>query len=213
MLAALIALPAFAVLPIQRRVVAAVPAAPGASPRRGVPAAGWFGAGTALVIAAVAVALHDHPSWLPAYLYLAVLGTWLAVIDARVHRLPDHLVLPSYPVLAALFGLAALITGDGDRLTRGAVAGAVVLMIFWVLHRLPGAGLGRGDVKLSGLLGGALGWLGWPSVLFGLFVGIVLGGLWALALLAARRVGRHDRVAYGPHLLAGTLLAVLAWAL
>ncbi|THJ75108.1 prepilin peptidase, partial [Candidatus Frankia alpina] len=55
----------------------------------------------------------------------------------------------------------------------------------------------------------ALGWLSWPSVVFGMFAGMVLGGVGAFALLAARRVGWHDHLAYGPFLLAGALLAVL----
>ncbi|WP_462186055.1 MULTISPECIES: prepilin peptidase [unclassified Frankia] len=208
-LSVLIALPALAALPFGRRVVAGVPAVPGEAPHREVPGAVALGAVTVLVATAVTVALHDHPSWLPAYVYLAVVGVWLAVIDLRVHRLPDHLVLPSYPVLAGLFGLAALVTAEPDRLLRAGVAAAAVWMIFLGVHCLPRAGLGRGDVKVSGLLGGALGWLGWPSVVFGLFAGVVLGGLWASALLVAGRVGRHDRIAYGPFLLAGTLLAVL----
>jgi leader peptidase (prepilin peptidase)/N-methyltransferase len=108
-----------------------------------------------------------------------------------------------------LFGLAALLDGSGERLVRGLLAGAAVWLAFATLYKLPGEGLGRGDVKLSGLLGGALGWLGWPSVAAGLVLGVVLAGVWALVLLATRRAGRTDQIAYGPHLLAGTWIAIL----
>ncbi|WP_101832723.1 prepilin peptidase [Frankia canadensis] len=197
-------------LPVGRRVVAGVPAAGGEAPRRPVPAAWVLGVVTVVGVGAVTAVLWRHPAWLPAYDYLAVLGVWLAAIDLRVHRLPDQLVLPSYPVLAVLFGFAALVEGDAGRLARGAVAGAVCWLAFLALHRLPGGGFGRGDVKLVGLLGAGLGWLGWGCVVLGLFAGVVLGGVVALGLLAARRVGRRDRLAYGPFLLAGTLIAVLA---
>ncbi|KJE21300.1 type IV leader peptidase [Frankia torreyi] len=210
-LSVLIALVALAVaVPVGHRVVAGVLPPDGDEPRHAAPGTAALGIAAAVVVAAVTAALHRHPGWLPAYLYLSVVGVWLAVADLRVHRLPDLLVLPSYPVLAALLGLAALVDGAPGRLLRVAIAGAACWLAFLALYRLPGAGLGRGDVKLVGLLGGALGWLGWPSVVFGMFAGVVLGGVAALVLLAARRARWHDRLAYGPFLLAGTLLAVLA---
>ncbi|MCM3925746.1 prepilin peptidase [Frankia sp. AiPs1] len=210
-LSLLMALVALAVaMPVGHRVVAGVPAPDGAEPHRAAPGRVALGIATTVVVAAVTTVLHRHPGWLPAYLYLGVVGVWLAAIDVRVHRLPDHLVLPSYSVLAVLFGAAALVDDAPDRLLRAVLAGAACWLAFLALYRLPGAGLGRGDVKLVGLLGGALGWLGWSSVVFGMFAGVVLGGVAALVLLAARRAGWHDRLAYGPFLLTGTLLAVLA---
>lgn len=209
-LSVLIALVALVIgVPVGHRVVAGVPPPDGGEPRRAAPGAAALGIGTAAVVAAVTIALYRHPGWLPAYLYLSVVGVWLAAIDVRVHRLPDHLVLPAYPALVALFGAAALVDDAPGRLLRAVLAGAACWLVFLTLHRLPGSGLGRGDLKLVGLLGGALGWLSWPSVVFGMFAGMVLGGVGALALLAARRVGWHDHLAYGPFLLAGALLAVL----
>ncbi|MCM3887485.1 prepilin peptidase [Frankia sp. R82] len=191
------------------RVVAAFPAPAPEQPRRDAPGARPLAAATAVTVAAVVTALHRHPSWVPAYAWLAVLGVWLAVIDLRVHRLPDPLVLPSYPVVALLLGLAALVDDTPGRLLRAGVAGLVCWTVFLVLHRLPGDGFGRGDVKLAGLLGLALGWLGWPSVLLGMVAGVALGGVVVLGLLVTRRVHRRDRLAYGPFLLGGALLAVL----
>jgi leader peptidase (prepilin peptidase)/N-methyltransferase len=211
-LALLIALPALLTVPAMRGLVGRFGPVDGEPPRREIPSTAAFAAVTAVVVAAVAVAVHRHLAWLPAYLYLAVAGVVLAVIDIRVHRLPDRIVLPSYPVLAALFGVAALVDGDGGRWLRGVLAAAGVWLLFAVAALLPGGGLGRGDVKLSGLLAGALGWLGAGSVVVGFAAGIAIAGLWAGALLISGRAGPHDRIAYGPHLLLGTLLAVLAGA-
>ncbi len=47
--------------------------------------------------------------------------------------------------------------------------------------------MGFGDVKLAGVLGMYLGYLGWAHVFAGTFAAFLLGGLWSLALLAARR--------------------------
>jgi leader peptidase (prepilin peptidase)/N-methyltransferase len=194
------------------RLAGAFRPVPGEPPRRDVPGTATFTLLTVVVVASLGYVLHDHLSWLPAYLYLGVLAVVLVVVDVRVHRLPDQLVIPSYPVLALLFGIAALADAESGRLLRGALAAAVVSVGFAALHLLADGGLGRGDVKLSGLLAGALGWLGWPQVALGLVAGVLLAGLWALLLLATGRAGRADRIAYGPHLMAGTWLAVLLTA-
>ncbi|MCK9897467.1 A24 family peptidase [Frankia sp. AgB32] len=209
-LAALIALGVLAVaVPLGPGVVARVPPPPGAAPHRDAPGPRRLRLATVLAVVVVAGALYRHPSWLLAYAYLTVLGVWLAAVDLRVHRLPDHLVLPAYPALAVLFGFAALVDAAPGRLARAGVAAAGSWLAFWVLHRVSRGGLGRGDVKLAGLLGGALGWLGWPSVAGGFCAGVLVGGLCALALLAVGRVGRHDRLPYGPFLLVGAWYAVV----
>jgi leader peptidase (prepilin peptidase)/N-methyltransferase len=183
--------------------------AAGAAGVPGPPSLGLHLLTTAGVAVAVAVALRAHPAWLPAYLYLAGVGVALAIVDLRVHRLPDVLTLPSYPVLAALFGLAAAFDGGSGRWVRAVIAGGIVWLLFAALWMMPGGGLGYGDVKLSGLIGAALGWLGWGSVPVGLLIAMIAAGAVAAALLVSGRANRHSRIAYGPYLLAGTLAAIL----
>jgi leader peptidase (prepilin peptidase)/N-methyltransferase len=71
------------------------------------------------------------------------------------------------------------------------------------------AGMGFGDVKLSGVLGLYLGWLGWGVWAAGLFLGFLIGGLYGIALLLRGRGGRKTAVPFGPFMLLGVLLAVL----
>lgn len=146
---------------------------------------------------------------LPAYLWLAAVGVTLAVIDFDCLRLPDRLTLTSVPV-----GLALLaVPGDWPVLLRAVVAGAVTAAAALLFAlAAPGGGLGLGDVKLLGVLGLFLGWLGWPTLLLGVLVGFTLGALAAITLLAARRAGRRDHLAYGPWLIAGALVATITGA-
>jgi leader peptidase (prepilin peptidase)/N-methyltransferase len=74
------------------------------------------------------------------------------------------------------------------------------------------AGLGWGDVKLSGVLGLYLGWLGPAALVTGLFLGYLTAAMAGLALLTMRRASRKSHLAFGPFLLAGTLAAVLLMA-
>jgi leader peptidase (prepilin peptidase)/N-methyltransferase len=164
---------------------------------------------TAAVLAVLAARLGPVPA-LPAYCYLGVAGVALAVIDARYKRLPDALTLPSYPVALVLLGAAALGAPDGGRRFLTALIGLAAAWLFFVLQALiyP-AGIGWGDVKLSGLLGLYLGWLGLGTLVTGLVLGYVLAAVAGLALLAARRATRRSQVPFGPFLLAGTLAAIV----
>ena len=137
-----------------------------------------------------------------------VVGARLSVIDWRTHRLPDRIVLPSYPAAVLLLGTAAGTAGDWQRIPGMLGGGAVLLVAFAALHLLHPQGLGFGDVKLAGLLGLYLGFAGWDELWRGPVLAVVLGGGWSLVLLAARRVTLRSAVAFGPFLVAGAALGL-----
>ena len=160
----------------------------------------------AVVLGAVGAAFGAAPE-LPAYLWLGAVGLTLAVIDLDCQRLPDRLTLPSYPV-----GLALLaVPGDWDALWRAVLAAAVTGGAALLLALIaPGGGLGLGDVKLLGVLGLFLGWLGWAELALGIALGFTIGALAAVGLLVLRRAGLKDQMAFGQWLIAGALVAVVA---
>jgi leader peptidase (prepilin peptidase)/N-methyltransferase len=65
-------------------------------------------------------------------------------------------------------------------------------------------------VKLAPTLGLALGWLSWPAVAVGLFSAFMLGGVAGLGAMAVLRLSRKALLPFGPWLVAGALLGVLA---
>jgi leader peptidase (prepilin peptidase)/N-methyltransferase len=143
------------------------------------------------------------------YCVLGALGVALAAIDLQVQRLPDRLTLPAYPALIALLGVAAIIGHQAWPLARALIGGLALGGAYLVLGLLRPGGIGGGDIKVAGLAGLALGWLGWRTELGGAALGFVLAGVAGLALLAARRVTLRSHISYGPFLIAGTLLALL----
>jgi leader peptidase (prepilin peptidase)/N-methyltransferase len=144
-----------------------------------------------------------------AYGAFAVLSVVLAVIDVRTHRLPDRLVLPAYPVAAVLLTASALLRGEPGRLVAVAGGGAVLFLFYLGLRMLRPGAMGGGDVKLAGVVGAMLGYLGWDAVLGGTLAGFVFGGLFALVLLIARRARSSSAVAFGPWMLLGAWAAIL----
>lgn len=145
---------------------------------------------------------------LPAYLYLAAIAVALTMIDIDVRRLPNAIVLPSYLVGAALFAPAVLIDGDWASAARALIAMAALFAAYFALAFAYPGGMGFGDVKLAGLLGLYLGWLGWNSVLVGTFAAFVLGGFVGVALLITRRADRKSAIPFGPYMLAGAFVAL-----
>ncbi|GGB94086.1 prepilin peptidase [Cellulomonas carbonis] len=167
-------------------------------------------AGTAVVFGLVA--WHVGPSWaLAAYLYLGAVAVALALIDLDVHRLPDAIVLPSYPVVLALLALASWNPGgetDWPALLRAAIGGVVLFVAYFALAVAYPAGMGFGDVKLAGVLGMGLAWLGWGSLAIGGFAAFLLGGLYSLGLLATRRATRKSGIPFGPWMLLGAAVGM-----
>ncbi len=147
---------------------------------------------------------------LPAYVYLAVAGVAMGFIDVALHRLPNVFTLRSYPAVAALLTAASLVVGESVRLV-GLLVGLVVMGgLYLLLYVIYPAGMGFGDVKLSGVLGMALGFLSIRALFWGLTAGFLLGAVVSLVVLALQRSrDLKTNVPFGPSMLVGALLAVL----
>jgi leader peptidase (prepilin peptidase)/N-methyltransferase len=142
------------------------------------------------------------------HLGLAVVGLCLIVIDARTHRLPNRIVLPTLGSLILLVMVEALATADVERLVRS-LLGALALGAFYAVLRLASKqGMGGGDVKLAAVIGLVLAWHGWSTLLIGAAAAFLFGALHALVLMALRRATRHTRIAFGPWMIIAAALAV-----
>ena len=163
--------------------------------------------GTAVLFAAVAV--WCGLSWaLPAYLYLAAISVALSAIDLDVRRLPDKIVLPSYVVALVLLLLPSIAEGRWDAYLRAALTGVGLFAFYFLLALIYPAGMGFGDVKLSGVLGIYLGWYSWGLAILATFVAFLLGAVVGVVVMVRTREGRRTKVPFGPFMLVGTFLAL-----
>ncbi len=153
----------------------------------------------------------DGLVWLlPLLLVLGSAGIALFFIDLEHHRLPDAIVLPLYPVTVAGLVLAGAMSGRwavGSALVGGAIW-LVVIGGLWLVTG--GRGMGFGDVKLAPVLGVTLGWVGVSAAAVGLLVAFGTGAVVGLALMAARRAGRKSALPFGPFLLIGAAVGLVA---
>lgn len=150
------------------------------------------------------------PGLLPLLLVLGAAGVALWMIDLDHHRLPDAIVLPLYPVTLVGLVTAGIIEQRWSLASAGIGIGVwtAVVGVPWLISG--GRGMGFGDVKLAPVLGATLGWVAVSAAVTGLLAAFVLGASVGLALLVAGRAGRRTQVPFGPFLLAGALVGLLA---
>lgn len=162
---------------------------------------------TAVVFGATAARLGED--WaLPAFLYLCAVAVALSLIDLDTKKLPDRLTLPSYVVGTVLLGAAALADGESGRLVRALLGMAALYAFYFLLVLVYPKGMGFGDVKLAGVLGLYLGYLGWPTWTVGTGLGFFLGGIFGAVAMAVGKATRKTNVPYGPFMVLGAFLAI-----
>ncbi|MDE0652400.1 MAG: prepilin peptidase [bacterium] len=144
-------------------------------------------------------------------------GAWLAVLailswhDLRTRRILTAVVNPATAVgIVALAGMAWR-SGTPLRLGIAAATGAAAYGAFAVLHAINPDGLGYGDVRLSGLMGLFLGWLGPAAMATAALTGAVGAAVVALAVSARRRDLRAT-LPFGPFLAGGAVAVALLHA-
>lgn len=147
---------------------------------------------------------------LPAYLYLAAVGVALALIDYDVKRLPDPLTLPSYPVGLVLLGIASGVHHNGWSFARALIGMAALFAFYFTVAFIAPRGMGFGDVKLSGVIGLYLAWLGWGELAVGAFAAFVVGAVVGVGAMLVTGGGRKMKIPFGPFMLVGALIGIFA---
>ena len=161
----------------------------------------------------VTVALRFGWSWTTPAVDAFVAGLLaLACIDLERYLLPKRVVYPTAVISAVFLVVGAAREDQWHRLAIAAVGGAIAFGLFFALNWINPRWLGFGDVRLAGVIGLVLGWLGLPYLLIGLLAANLAGLAVAGVLLAAGRMQRDTPIPYGVFLSAGSVVAVLAGA-
>jgi len=169
---------------------------------------------TAVIFVVVALRLdqQDQLAALPAMLYFAAMGISLSMIDLDVGRLPNAIVYPSYPVVALLLAIAAVIQRNPEALLRAGIGGTALFAAYFALAYLYPAGMGFGDVKLAGIVGAVLGFISYPVLVVGAFAAFALGCVVGMGKIASHRGTAASSIAFGPFMIAGALLSLFVGA-
>ncbi len=132
-----------------------------------------------------------------------------SIIDYTTHRLPRGVTFRAAIIGGPLLALAAINLDDNGRIGVMFASFIVTLVLFALLAALSKGGIGGGDVRLAPVLAMFLGWLGASHVYIGLGSGFILGGIAAAGMLITRRASASTRIAFGPFLCIGAVIALL----
>jgi leader peptidase (prepilin peptidase)/N-methyltransferase len=171
-------------------------------------------------IAFVLLAWRLNSPWtLPAYCVLAAGLVAISAIDVEHMRIPSPIIYVTAGLGVPLLVLASGGTHHWSALLSALIGGAAAYGAFFALFFAVPKGIGFGDVRLAGLCGGFLGWIGYREVAAGFLLSFIIAGVPAAILLALHKVQRRTQLPFGPFIAAGTFLTVLfahsivhAWA-
>jgi len=125
----------------------------------------------------------------------------IAGIDLEHHKVLNILVFPA--IALGLIMIPVMHIADFWSYLGGAGLGFGVLFLIAILA--PGS-MGMGDVKMIIFLGLTVGF---PEIIIVLFTAFILGGLVSGILLALKKLGPKDQVAFAPYLALGGFITML----
>ncbi len=161
----------------------------------------------AALFAATAVRFgFDYP--LAAYLVLGGALLALSAIDFGHKLLPSKIIFPTGYAVALLLLLAALAEAEPRRIVWSAIGAAGSFALFFALHVVSPNGMAYGDVRLSFVLGMAVGWLGLGLVPLFLFVAFLTSAVVGLLYAVVTRKGLKASIPFGPFLALGAEVAI-----
>lgn len=148
--------------------------------------------------------------------YLFSITCFLIVIfvyDLKHYIIPDKILYPAIGVVV-LYRVVEFwilshwnLIGHWQTLFAPLFSAILAFLFFLAIFLVTrGRGLGFGDVKFAFFMGL---FLGWPSILAGLFLSWILGGIIGVGLLVTRKKGLKSQIPFGPFLVVGTFIAML----
>ncbi|GKU26419.1 prepilin peptidase [Clostridium folliculivorans] len=137
------------------------------------------------------------------FLILAVFLIVIAFIDFNTQ---DVYAVTTYPCL--FIGVAFILIDKfylhSDIMTYliGLVVGVGVIGLIVILT----GAMGTGDIEIAAICGI---YLGWSNTLITIFFAFIIGAIIGVLLIALKKKGRKDPIAFGPFLAIGTMIAML----
>jgi leader peptidase (prepilin peptidase) / N-methyltransferase len=147
-------------------------------------------------------------AWLAvSYAVLLIIGVAQSYVDITTHRVYVAVTRFAGAWMAVMLGAHALLFGEATAIVRMVVAAAVMWVGFRLLARGADDGLGAGDVRLAPVIGMALGYLSYGSLIAGVTAMTAIGAIWAI--IAMLRHGLRARVPYVPAMYGGLVFALV----
>ena len=163
---------------------------------------------TGALWAAVARHFGTHPLVIP-YLTFMAMAVTVAITDLTHRLVPRRLIYAGLLLIGVALMGVSLHDHNWHQFTIAVIGGAIAFGAFFLIWFIVPRGMGFGDVRLAGVIGLTVGYLGLVHVYLAFLSGFVLGLLFGLALMIGASSGRKTRIPFAPSLVAGTTIAIL----
>jgi leader peptidase (prepilin peptidase)/N-methyltransferase len=137
-------------------------------------------------------------------------------IDWEHQLILNKITYPAGVIALVLLGIDSIFPEAGileylkmvpqPSILSGLIGGGIAFTFFLIIFLINPRGMGMGDIKLVAVIGLAMGI---PFSVIALLIGILIGGVVAIIMLALRKKGRKDVIAYGTFLAMGPILMLL----
>lgn len=120
----------------------------------------------------------------------------IAVMDWETRMVSEWLIF--------FWGILVIMGNWGNFGNWGNLLGVIIIGGIWAVSK--GRAMGFGDVEIALVMGLALGW---PKIIFALWVAFVAGAIVGLMMMARKQAKAKSVIAFGPFLIFGYWLAYL----
>ena len=131
-----------------------------------------------------------------------------SLIDFYTHRLVRQISHAMAASGALLLGLHSVNSSNFDALVSAGICAAFGAAVSIISNKISSGSLGAGDVRLMAVLGWHLGFLSYSTAIWALFSACLLAGLFGVMMIVLRRGSWQQRIAFGPFLSLGSLVAI-----
>jgi leader peptidase (prepilin peptidase)/N-methyltransferase len=166
------------------------------------------GALTGAVLAGMAVRFGADVV-LAAYCVVGIALVAISIIDFQHKIVPNRILYPAVFTATPLLVIGAAIDHRWTSLWHAAVCAAIGFAALFTVHFIYPKGMGFGDVRLAGLVGGAAGWMGFRAAFIAFFLSFLLGSIGGILQIVAAGGGRRTLFGFAPYLAAGTLIVII----
>lgn len=158
-----------------------------------------------LITAILTSAIFIRWATAPAALFLSLAAMWFMIFHA-ITDLYSQYIYDGFALACGIVGMALRIFGGWKALGDGVLGASVGWLPLAALIFCTRGKMGWGDANLMAGLGACLGL---KMTLTAMYCGFMTGGLIAVVLLIAHKVGRKDALPMAPSLTAGTFITLI----
>ena len=133
-----------------------------------------------------------------------------SLVDLFTHRLVRQISHAMAVSGVLLLSLNAVKNSNFDVLVSAGICAVFGVAVSTFSNKISGGSLGTGDVRLIAVLGWHLGFLSYSTAIWALFSACLLAGLFGVMMIVLRRGSWQQRIAFGPFLSLGSLVAIFA---